>query len=252
MCDRNIYSLFKPYPIMSIFITGKNRPLSIELKKLISNALCPDLNEIDLTSLIDIENYFSKNDIDTVVHVDALYSVKDCEENKSLAMQMNFKNTKNLVDVVKKNPKIKFLFISTPCVFDGKDGMFLESSIPYPVNFYGLTKLLAEKTVETLDNYLIIRTNYVARKSWPYPEAFTDRFSTYLFADQTAKAIVEILSENLNGILHITGDRKISMYELAKITTPNVKSITMKNYSGPTLNVDMSLDTERWKKYTLT
>ena len=42
------------------------------------------------------------------------------------------------------------------------------------------------------------------------------------------------------------------MFELAKITTPNVKPITMVDYSGPALNVDMSLDTKRWKKYTLT
>ncbi len=236
---------------MTIFITGKNKPLSLELRKLLSNTLCPDSNEVDLTSKNDIENYLSNNDVDTIIHVDALHSIKDCEDDKALAMQINFNNTKNLVDAMKKHPEIKFILISTPCVFNGKDGMFLENSIPYPVNFYGSTKLLAEKEVETLDNFLIIRTNYVARKPWPYPEAFTDRFSTYLYADQVAKAIVEIISEKLGGILHITGDKKISMFELAKITTPDVKPITMENYSGPALNVDMSLDTKRWKKYTL-
>ena len=237
---------------MTIFITGKNKPLSIELKKILSNTLCHDLNEINLTSKSDIENYLINNDIDTIIHVDALHSIKNCEDDKELAMQINFKNTKNLVDAIKKYPKIKFILISTPCVFNGKDGMFLENSIPYPVNFYGSTKLLAEKEVETLTNYLIIRTNYVARKPWPYPEAFIDRFSTYLFADQVAKAIVEIIPEKFRGILHITGDKKISMFELAKITTPNVKPTTLANYSGPALNVDMSLDTKRWKKYTLT
>lgn len=237
---------------MTIFITGKNKPLSIELKKILSNTLCPDLNEINLTSKSDIENYLINNDIDTIIHVDALHSIKNYEDDKELAMQINFKNTKNLVDAIKKYPKIKFILISTPCVFNGKDGMFLENSIPYPVNFYGSTKLLAEKEVETLTNYLIIRTNYVARKPWPYPEAFIDRFSTYLFADQVAKAIVEIIPEKFRGILHITGDKKISMFELAKITTPNVKPTTLANYSGPALNVDMSLDTKRWKKYTLT
>jgi dTDP-4-dehydrorhamnose reductase len=237
---------------MTIFITGKNKPLSIELKKILSNTSCPDLNEINLTSKSDIENYLLNNDIDTIIHVDALHSIQNCEDDKELAMQINFNNTKNLVDAIKKYPKIKFILISTPCVFNGKDGMFLENSIPYPVNFYGLTKLLAEKEVETLTNYLIIRTNYVARKPWPYPEAFTDRFSTYLFADQVAKAIVEIIPEKFEGILHITGNKKISMFELAKITTPNVKPTTLANYSGPALNVDMSLDTKRWKKYTLT
>jgi len=236
---------------MTVLITGKNRSLSEDLKKIIPSALCPDSNEVDLTSINDIRKYFSQNDFDTIIHVDALFSVKNCEENKSLALQTNFQNTKNLVNAVKEYSKIKFIFISTPCVFDGKNGMFLESSIPYPVNFYGLTKLLAEKEVENLDNYLIIRTNYVARKPWPYPKAFSDRFSTYLFADQVANAISEILYEDLNGILHIAGDKKISMYELAKINSPDIQSMTMKDYSGPKLNIDMSLDSERWKKYSI-
>ena len=41
------------------------------------------------------------------------------------------------------------------------------------------------------------------------------------------------------------------MFELAKITTPDVKPMTIDDYEGPPLTMDMSLDTEHWKKYTL-
>ena len=41
------------------------------------------------------------------------------------------------------------------------------------------------------------------------------------------------------------------MYDLAKITTPNVEPMTIKDYSGPRLTMDMSLDTEKWKKYKI-
>jgi len=41
------------------------------------------------------------------------------------------------------------------------------------------------------------------------------------------------------------------MFELAKITTPKVKPMTIDDYEGPSLTMDMSLDTERWKKYSL-
>jgi len=41
------------------------------------------------------------------------------------------------------------------------------------------------------------------------------------------------------------------MLELAKITTPNVKSMTINDYSGPELTMDMSLDSEKWKKYKI-
>jgi hypothetical protein len=41
------------------------------------------------------------------------------------------------------------------------------------------------------------------------------------------------------------------MYDLAKITTPSIKPMVIDEYQGPPLTMDMSLDTERWKKYTL-
>ena len=55
----------------------------------------------------------------------------------------------------------------------------------------------------------------------------------------------------MEGIVHIVGDKKMSMFELAKLTTPDIQPITIKEYSGPKLTIDMSLDTERWKKYSL-
>ena len=41
------------------------------------------------------------------------------------------------------------------------------------------------------------------------------------------------------------------MFELAKTTTPDVLPMTMDDYSGPKLTMDMSLNTKVWKKYTL-
>ena len=145
----------------------------------------------------------------------------------------------------------KFIYVSTACVFDGHIGMYKESSIPYPENFYALTKLIGEQQIKNLKNYLIIRTNFVGRKKWPYPKAFTDRFGTYLFADQVALGINDIIKENTQGIVHIVGNKKISMFELAQLTTPDVKPMTLEDYSGPNLTIDMSLDSEIWKKYDI-
>ena len=35
------------------------------------------------------------------------------------------------------------------------------------------------------------------------------------------------------------------------MTTPDVQPMTIKDYSGPNLTMDMSLDTERRKKYKI-
>ena len=153
--------------------------------------------------------------------------------------------TKNLIDeIIHSKLNINFIYVSTACVFDGHSGMYTEKSIPYPENFYSLTKLLGEIEVNRLSNATIIRTNFVPKKPWPYEKAFTDRFGTYLFADQVAKGIEDIIKEKMTGIVHVVGDKKMSVFELAKMTTPQIEPMTIDDYTGPPLTMDMSLDTE--------
>lgn len=237
---------------MIMLITGGSGALGIELKKIFPNSLAPDHNTLDITKKKDVFDYFKNHEIDTVIHAAALTKIRPCEENRELAWKTNVEGTKNLVDtVLESNREIQFIYISTACVFDGHIGMYKESSIPYPENFYALTKLVAEHEVNKLPNHLIIRTNFVPKKRWPYPKAFTDRFGTYLFAEDIAKGISDVQKANLQGFVHIVGDKKMSMFELAKITTPDIQPMTIKDYSGPRLTMDMTLDTEIWKKYKI-
>jgi dTDP-4-dehydrorhamnose reductase len=237
---------------IEILITGSSGALGSELKKKFPNALVPNHNELDITDKETVAGFFKKKKIDVVIHTAAITSVRKCEEEKELAWKTNVDGTKNLVDaLIQVNPNGKFIYLSTACVFDGNIGMYKESSIPYPENFYALTKLLGEREVKRLPNHLIIRTNFIAKKKWPYPKAFSDRFGTYLFAEDVADGIKDVLNSDINGIIHIVGDKRISMLELAKITTPDIESMTINDYSGPRLTIDMSLDTERWKKYKI-
>ena len=213
---------------MTILVTGGSGSLGSELQKIFPECLSPSSNDLDITNKQNIENYLKTHSIDTVIHTAAITSVRSCEENKKLAWNTNVQGTKNLVDcILKFNSKIKFVYVSTACVFDGNSGMYDEDDIPYPENFYALTKLLGEIEISHLSNFLIIRTNFVSKKPWPYPAAFTDRFGTYLFASNVAIGINEVLNNNLSGIVHIVGDKKLSMYDLAKITTPNIQKMNI-------------------------
>jgi len=237
---------------MSILITGGSGHLGSELKKIIENFIAPSHKELDISNKENVLKFFQKNKIDMIIHTAALTSVRECEENKQSAFKINVVGTRNLILAAKETENsIKFVYVSTACVFDGHSEMYKESSVPDPENYYAMTKLLGEQEVSTLDKFLIIRTNFITRKKWPYPKAFTDRFGTYLFADDVAKGIKEVMQKNMQGIVHIVGDKKMSMFELAKLTTPDIQPITIKEYSGPKLTIDMSLDTERWKKYSL-
>ena len=237
---------------MKSLITGGSGILGTELKKFFPDSLFPSRSELDITNHETVFDYFSKNEFDSIIHTAAMTSVRQCESEKKLSWGTNVVGTKNLVDAtIEFRPNSKFIYLSTACVFDGHVGMYKESSIPYPENFYALTKLIGEQQIKNLKNYLIIRTNFVGKQKWMYPKAFTDRFGTYLFAENVASGIKEIFDANIVGTIHVVGDKKLSMYDLAKITTTSIQPMTIDEYQGPPLTMDMSLDTERWKKYTL-
>ena len=237
---------------MKSLITGGSGILGTELKKFFPDSLFPSHSELDITNHEMVFDYFSKNEFDSIIHTAAMTSVRQCESEKKLSWDTNVVGTKNLVDATAEfRSNSKFIYLSTACVFDGHDGMYKESSIPSPENFYALTKLIGEQQIKNLKNYLIIRTNFVGKQKWMYPKAFTDRFGTYLFAENVASGIKEIFDTNIEGTIHIVGDKKLSMYDLAKITTASIQPMTIDEYQGPPLTMDMSLDTERWKKYTL-
>ncbi|MCI0560145.1 MAG: sugar nucleotide-binding protein [Nitrososphaera sp.] len=237
---------------MTTLITGYPGVLGKELAKVFPDSIHPSHKELDVGDEAEVFRLFESNKIDTIVHAAALTGIRPCEDNKDLAWKSNVKGTENLVNAcLKYNHQTYFVFVSTACVFDGHRGMYNENDIPYPENFYALSKLLGEFAVRKLANTLIVRTNFVAKEPWRYPKAFEDRFGTYLYAGDVARGIKEVVNNRMTGIVHIVGDTKMSMFELAKKTSPNVSPMTIKEYSGPKLTMDMSLDTVRWKKYKI-
>jgi dTDP-4-dehydrorhamnose reductase len=236
-----------------LLITGGSGKLGTALIKLFPHSLHPTHEELDLSDREFVFKYIAMNQPSLVVHTAALTGVRDCEEDKPKAWKSNVLGTGNLVDAfLKQGINVYFAYVSTACVFDGHRGFYTEEDIPYPENFYALTKLLGEFEVKKLPNYLIIRTNFVAKEKWRFPKAFADRYGTYLFAEDVARGIDDATKAGLQGIVHICGDRKMSMLELARLTTPEVQPMTLNEYNGPRLTIDMTLDTIRWKKYKIT
>lgn len=231
-----------------ILITGGTGKLGKELVRVFPTSVHPLHEELDVTDNEAVASFVNRVDPEIVIHCAALASVSGCEENRETAWNTNVEGTKNLVTSCSRlGNGCKFVYISTACVFHGDKGDYREDDIPYPKNFYSLTKLLGEFVVENseLKKPLIIRTNFMARESWPYPKAFIDRFGTYLFADDLALAIHSVLIQGHEGILHVCGEDRLSMYELARITTPDIQPMTLAEYSGPPLTVDMSLKSIR-------
>jgi len=233
---------------MVALITGSTGKLGRELVKVLPNSLHPTREELDIRYADAVSSYIRENRPDMVIHTAALTGIKQCEERMELAYGTNVEGTANLVRAIcESGIDCHFVYVSTACVFYGDKGNRTENDLPYPKNFYSLTKLLGEFVVmySQLRKYLILRTNFVAREKWPYPKAFTDRYGTYLFADDLALAIKSVLGSKTTGILHVCGEKRVSMLELARMTTPSVEPMTLVEYKGPPLTVDMSLASVR-------
>lgn len=249
---------------MKVIVTGGSGRLGQAMKKVFPEALFPTHKEMDITNREAVFKYFNQWSLQTieVIHCAAATGVKRCEENKDWAWNTNVLGTRNIVNACLRHygreiygypiPDVKFVYVSTACVFHGDDkGYYTENSLPYPKNFYALTKLLGEFEAVRIPNSLIVRTNFVADKPWEHPKAFCDRWGTYLFARDVAKGIKEVLDINMDGIVHIVGDKEFTMLELAQYLSPDVGPCTMPEMHMPYLTRNMTLDTVRWKKYKI-
>lgn len=243
--------------MVNILITGASGTLGKELLKLLPSALAPAHNEMPIENREKVQRYLQKQKpIDIVIHLAAMTKILACEQDKNDAWAVNVEGTRNIMELCyEQNRDIYAIYASTPCIFSGDDDCYYEDSIPNPKNFYGLTKLLGEQiTSQTMNYALIFRANFVGYRRYPYERAFTDRFGTYLFTHQVAKAIIEVMDERLVGLVHIVGDRKLSMHDLAKICpdSDDVKPMTISDYNGiGKLTMNMTMDTKRWHKYSI-
>jgi dTDP-4-dehydrorhamnose reductase len=236
-----------------VLITGGSGKLGTELVRIFPEALYPTRQELDLKVKASVDKYIAEERPNIVIHTAALTSVPFCEENRKEAYETNVTSTENLAGACSvHNAKCYFVQISTACVFRGDVGNYVETDLPYPKNYYALTKLLAEFVVEYSGlKSLIVRTNFVAKEKWPYPRAFVDRYGTYLFASDVAAAVKSVVQQKLIGVVHVRGEERMSMYELAKITTPTVKPMTLAEYQGVPLTVDMTLSSVRLKPFKI-
>lgn len=219
-----------------VLVTGGYGRLGMEIQKLKPDYLYPTKAQMDFTKPFEIEHYFNTHNPTRVIHLGALTSVVSCQQNHKLAWQTNVVGTKNIVHICREYG-IPLTYMSTPCVFDGESAPYNEADIPNPKNFYGYTKAVGEQIVGTLDEYQIIRANFVPKGKWPYMGAYVDRLGTYLYAHDVVWWILNLGIKS--PIVHICGDKRMSMFELAKLTTPNVEPITMEE--GSFLTRDMTL-----------
>ena len=239
---------------MSLLITGAGGTLGREVAACLPAALTPTSAELDVRSAEQVDRFIAERHVDTVIHCAARTSVRECETDRQAAFDVNVNGTRALCSALAKHvEKPLLVYVSTACVFPGDEPekLYAEDDVPHPKNYYALTKLLSENTIlEWVDcdpkrKALIVRTNFAERGKWKYPRAFVDRFGTYLFPDLVARRLVELVDEDVEGVVHVCGNRRLSMFEFARLSDPDVGPVSLDAYVGPPVTVNMCLASNR-------
>jgi len=233
--------------------------------------------QFDVSDKDAVEKIFKKVNPETVVHAAALTNVDKCESEKELAWKINVEGTENIAESCEKH-RAFLLYISTDYVFDGEKGMYKENDKPAPTNYYGLTKLKGEESVENLaDQHCIARSSVIFGSIpatgkinfalWLLDKLerkegvtiVTDQWNSPTLNTNLANMILEVLERKLTGIFHLAGATRLSRYEFARllaeifsldtnlISPASSKEIpwTAKRPRDSSLNVDRACQTIR-------
>lgn len=161
----------------------------------------------------------------------SISNVEFCELNQNLANVINFQLTEKICTISSKINS-RFILISTDYVFDGTVGNYTEKDEPNPVNYYGYTKLLAEKSTLKNQNNLVIRTTIVydwdpkvrflnfvynnLKEEKPF-YAYNDTFSCPTLLADLTDAILKISLSRNSGIFHAVGSSCVTRFEFARL-----------------------------------
>ena len=231
---------------MKYLITGGTGQLGHDIvKELISrgelNYLAPTTKEMNITNKDEVEKVILGFKPDIIFHCAAYTAVDKAEEDRENCYNVNVNGTKNIVEVAKRiNAKV--VYISTDYVFDGtKKTEYETEDITNPINYYGYTKLLGEKEVQQLNDYLIVRISWVfgengknfVKTMLNLAETKTelsivsDQIGSPTYTKDLSKLLLDMIENNKKGLFFATNEDFCSWYEFAeyifKINNINIK-----------------------------
>lgn len=237
---------------MKILLTGGGGRLGTELRALLPGIVAPTSAEMNITDAMQVLDVARREQPDLIVHAAAYTNVGGAEKDRAACWNANVVGTRTMAAAANA-VNARLVHISTDYVFSGDTGGYREDDTPGPVvNYYSLTKLVAEEAARAARDHLIIRTSFRPRE-FAYPVAFGDVFTGQDYVDVLAPQIAQAITharEIPHDLLHIVTERK-SVFELARRRKPDVQEGT-RAQAGVTLPGDVSLNTDRWTRIRAT
>jgi dTDP-4-dehydrorhamnose reductase len=207
--------------------------------------------DLNITNGPYVYKYIKEMKPDAIIHCAAYTAVDKAEDDKVNCWKVNVEGTANLANAAKEFAA-KFIYISTDYVFDGLGKVpFIETDVPNPVGFYGLSKYEGEKVVQSLLNeWFIVRISWVfgmngsnfvktiLELSETHDELniVGDQVGSPTYTFELSRLLLDMIQTENYGIYHATNEGFCSWAEFAKeifyITnkTTKVNSISSEEY----------------------
>ncbi len=250
---------------MKILITGANGMLGEKCSSMLSanhkilstdiqdNSIGDSTNDYQSLDIIDKKKnreIIEKFQPDVLLNCAAFTNVDGAERDKKKAYEINVLGVKNLADAL-VGMKCHFIQISTDYVFNGLDGPYDENASTDPINYYGESKLEAEKVLEKYDfPVTIVRTNVIFGGSKKHKASFVDwvidslqkhetisivndQYNNPTWTDSLVAVFEKIIEKKATGLFHFGGKNYINRMHFAlkisdvfKLNPQKIKPIT--------------------------
>jgi dTDP-4-dehydrorhamnose reductase len=237
---------------MKILVTGSNGLLGQQLVKLLAQqavgalvatsrgpnklaAIYPKLHfvTLDVTDAARLQQVLTQEQPTHIIHTAAMTNADECELNHAACWQQNVAAVANLVAACAER-QIHLTHLSTDFIFSGETGPLDESAVPAPVNFYGESKLAAEKLVQASPGpWAIARTVLVYGTAHDYGrtnlvtwvrdslragkviKVVDDQWRTPTLVDDLAWGCWLLARQQAQGIYHLSGAEMMTPYAMA-------------------------------------
>jgi len=217
--------------------------------------------KLDLLNLKKISSTLKLLKPDVIVHMAAITHIDTCEKDKKFGQEgrvwkTNVDATYEIAKFCARN-NTHMIFLSTECVFDGKEKIFYENSKKNPINWYGKTKNQAEDLLIKSHASSTILRSVVAYhqhdsgktiygkilkelKSKKKIKAVGDQFFTPTHTEDIAQAIIRIIDKQQKGIYHVAPNKNLTPYDFAvmiakknNFSPSSVEKKTLRSFYDP-------------------
>jgi dTDP-4-dehydrorhamnose reductase len=192
---------------------------------------------LDITEPKEVDVVLNMFQPDVVINTAAMTNVDACETEINLCHKMNVTAVENLINTLKKQKNDpQLIHLSTDFIFDGKNGPYKETDMPYPPkSVYSESKFMSEKVLkESGIRWTIIRTVLVygvvdnmsrsnivlwAKGSLEAKKKINvvdDQFRTPTLAEDLAEGCVLAALKGATGIYHISGKDFMNILEMVQ------------------------------------